>query len=199
MCLFTLLHYPNQVLKILSRVRRYILILFRGRTGKWKLVICISKGGIYDLICHRRINVGRLVFLHLAGVAVPREAGADHLGMEGADGQAHRAQAHAGSTALTRPAGVAGNAPPSPLVLPVLASAGPATAGSADAALDWTGTYAGLFTGSGRTDNRIVDAEGFANWGNPGWAVDYDDAGFIGGRAGRKEVRGRQRAAQDRA
>ncbi len=67
------------------------------------------------------------------------------------------------------------------LVLPVLASAGPANAGSVDAAFDWTGTYAGLFTGSGRADNRIVDAEGFANWGNPGWAVDYDDAGFIGG------------------
>ena len=31
------------------------------------------------------------------------------------------------------------------------------------------------------TDNRIVDVEGFANWGNPGWAVDYDDAGFVGG------------------
>ena len=39
----------------------------------------------------------------------------------------------------------------------------------------------GVFAGSGRADNRIVDAEGFANWGNPGWAVDYGDAGFIGG------------------
>ena len=67
------------------------------------------------------------------------------------------------------------------LVLPVLASAGPAKAGSADAAFDWTGTYAGVFAGSARADNRIVDAAGFANWGNPGWAVDYDDAGFIGG------------------
>ena len=67
------------------------------------------------------------------------------------------------------------------LVLPILASAGPANAGSSDAPFDWTGTYAGIFSGPGRPDNRIVDAEGFANWGNPGWAVDYDDARFIGG------------------
>ena len=67
------------------------------------------------------------------------------------------------------------------LILPVLASAGPANAGSGDAAFDWTGTYAGVFAGSGRADNRIVDTEGFANWGNPGWAVNYDDAGIIGG------------------
>ena len=67
------------------------------------------------------------------------------------------------------------------LILPVPASAGPATAGSADAAFDWAETYVGVFAGSGRADNRIVDTEGFANWGNPGWAVDYDDAGFIGG------------------
>ena len=67
------------------------------------------------------------------------------------------------------------------LISPVLASAGPANAGSADATFDWAETYAGVFAGSGRADNRIVDAEGFANWGNPGWAVDYGDAGFIGG------------------
>ena len=67
------------------------------------------------------------------------------------------------------------------LVLVILPSAGPANAGSGDAVFDWTGTYAGVFAGSGRTDNRIVDVEGFANWGNPGWAVDYDDAGFVGG------------------
>ena len=67
------------------------------------------------------------------------------------------------------------------LISPVLASAGPANAGSADAAFDWAETYAGVFAGSGRADNRIVDAEGFANWGNPGWVVDYGDAGFIGG------------------
>ena len=64
---------------------------------------------------------------------------------------------------------------------PVLTSAGPSKAGSADAAFDCTGTYAGVFAGSGRANNRIIDAEGFANWGNPGWAVDYGDAGFIGG------------------
>ena len=49
------------------------------------------------------------------------------------------------------------------LISPVLASAGPANAGSADAAFDWAETYAGVFAGSGRADNRIVDAEGFAN------------------------------------
>ena len=70
---------------------------------------------------------------------------------------------------LTRPA------------LLALANGGPANAGSEDAAFDWTGTYTGIFVGSGRTDNRIVDVEGFANWGNPGSTVDYDDVGFVGG------------------
>ena len=62
-----------------------------------------------------------------------------------------------------------------------MAGAAPANAGSGDGAFSWAETYAGIFAGSGRADNRIVDTEGFANWGNPGWAVDYDDAGFIGG------------------
>ena len=39
----------------------------------------------------------------------------------------------------------------------------------------------GLFAGFGKTDNRIVDVEGFANWGNPGYRVGYDDSGFVGG------------------
>ena len=78
------------------------------------------------------------------------------------------------------------------LVLPVLASAGPANAGSADAAFHWTETYAGVFAGSGRADNRIADVEGFANWGHPGWAVDYEDSGFVAGAlVGKKlEIRG---------
>ena len=63
----------------------------------------------------------------------------------------------------------------------LMAVAAPANAGSEDAAFDWTGTYAGIFAGSGRADNRIVDVEGFANWGNPGWTVDYDESEFVGG------------------
>ena len=70
------------------------------------------------------------------------------------------------------------------LALPVLlalANGGPANAESEGTAFDGTGTYAGIFVGAGLVDHRIVDVEGFANWGNPGWAVDYDDAGFVGG------------------
>ena len=67
------------------------------------------------------------------------------------------------------------------LTILLLANGGPASAGSAHAAFDWTGTYAGVFAGHGRTDNRIVDADGFANWGNPGSVVDYDGAGVLGG------------------
>ena len=48
-------------------------------------------------------------------------------------------------------------------------------------ALDRAGTYAGGFIGAGRTDNRIVDIEGFANWGNPGSVSEYDTAGLVGG------------------
>ena len=60
----------------------------------------------------------------------------------------------------------------------MLAGGGPA---NADTAFDRTGIYAGVFAGSGRTDGRIVDVDGFSNWGNPGWTVDYDDAGLVGG------------------
>ena len=60
----------------------------------------------------------------------------------------------------------------------MLAGGGPA---NADTAFDRTGTYAGVFAGSGRTDSRIVDVDGFSNWGNPGWTVDYDDTGLVGG------------------
>ena len=66
-------------------------------------------------------------------------------------------------------------------VLAMLASGGPANAAGDEAAFDRTGIYAGVFAGSARTDSRIVDVDGFSNWGNPGWAVDYDDAGFVGG------------------
>ena len=64
----------------------------------------------------------------------------------------------------------------------ILAGVGSVRAdGSDQAASGWAGTYAGLFAGFGKTDNRIVDVEGFANWGNPGYRVGYDDSGFVGG------------------
>ena len=69
------------------------------------------------------------------------------------------------------------------IVLPalaMLANGGPANAAN-DNGFDWTGTYAGVFAGSGRADGRIVDVDGFSYSGNPGWAVDYDDAGFAAG------------------
>ena len=68
------------------------------------------------------------------------------------------------------------------LIFPVMANINPVSAGESNqAASGWAGTYAGLFAGFGKTDNRIVDVEGFANWGNPGYRVDYDDSGFVGG------------------
>ena len=42
-------------------------------------------------------------------------------------------------------------------------------------------TYVGIFAGSALTDNRIIDVDGFANWGNPGWVSYYEDSGFISG------------------
>ena len=41
-------------------------------------------------------------------------------------------------------------------------------AGCKDAPCDQVGIYAGAFAGAGRTGNRIVDIDGFADWGNPG-------------------------------
>ena len=70
------------------------------------------------------------------------------------------------------------------VVLPallMLANGGTARAGSGDAALEWAEAYAGGFGGAGRMDNRIVDVDGFANWGHPGSVFDYDNAGFVGG------------------
>ena len=64
------------------------------------------------------------------------------------------------------------------LVLFMSTFAGPA---KADYTFEWAETYTGVFAGIGRTNNRIVDVDGFANWGNPGSAVDYDDSGFVGG------------------
>ena len=65
--------------------------------------------------------------------------------------------------------------------LAMFASAGPAGAEDGSIAFDGTGMYAGAFAGSGRSDNRLVDVDGFANWGNPGSETDYDHGGFAGG------------------
>ena len=45
----------------------------------------------------------------------------------------------------------------------------------------WTGTYAGVFIGSGQAENRVVDQEGFSDWGNPGATRNYDEDGLLGG------------------
>lgn len=64
------------------------------------------------------------------------------------------------------------------LALLALSISSPSQAGDG---FDWDGTYVGLFAGSGRLDNRFDDLKGFANWGNPGWIVDYDDSNTLGG------------------
>ncbi len=43
------------------------------------------------------------------------------------------------------------------------------------------GNYAGVFIGPGFMRNRIVDIDGFADWGNPGSVSNYDDTGLAGG------------------
>lgn len=63
----------------------------------------------------------------------------------------------------------------------ILAGVGPARAESGAVPFDWTELYAGGFAGVGLADNQIVDIDGFANWGRPGWSVDYDKTGGVGG------------------
>ena len=47
--------------------------------------------------------------------------------------------------------------------------------------------YIGVFYGSGQTNNKHTDLEGFANWGYPGSSVDYKEAAPIAGvLAGRR-------------
>ena len=62
-----------------------------------------------------------------------------------------------------------------------LLATGRADAGDVGGGFDWGRTYAGLFVGTGLTGNRILDVDGFANWGNPGSVTDYDDEDFVGG------------------
>ena len=65
--------------------------------------------------------------------------------------------------------------------LVTVAVVGPASADSGGGALAMTDVYAGVFAGSGRARNRLVDVDGFANWGNPGSMVDYGDNQLVGG------------------
>ena len=72
-------------------------------------------------------------------------------------------------------------------ILVLLAALESAHAGDSTVDSIWTETYGGLFIGSGLTQNRLVDVDGFANWGNPGWISEYDDQGFAwGALAGRR-------------
>ena len=65
--------------------------------------------------------------------------------------------------------------------LATLAIAHPVNADNGRFARGNTDTYAGVFAGSGRAGNRLVDVDGFANWGNPGSMVDYEERQFVGG------------------
>ena len=49
----------------------------------------------------------------------------------------------------------------------------PVSAG-ARADVSWGEAYGGVFVGAGRTENRVIDPQGFAHWGRHGWATDYD-------------------------
>ena len=65
--------------------------------------------------------------------------------------------------------------------LVTVAIVGPANADRGGGVLGATDAYAGVFVGSGRARNRLVDVDGFANRGNPGSMVDYGDNRFVGG------------------
>ena len=80
----------------------------------------------------------------------------------------------------------------------VCLSAALALANSTNAADAASGIYTGIFVGAAETRNRIVDVDGFSNWGNPGYIVDYDDSGFVWRRADREKVRGPARPDRSR-
>ena len=65
--------------------------------------------------------------------------------------------------------------------LPLFMNGGPARAEDDPATLGWSETYAGVFIGAGLTDNKLVDVDGFANWGDAGSVSDYHDSGLAGG------------------
>ena len=62
-----------------------------------------------------------------------------------------------------------------------LAVTGAAIADDGRSGVQWSGTYGGVFAGYGLAGNQVTDVDGFANWGNAGWSVDYDDTGTVGG------------------
>ncbi len=67
------------------------------------------------------------------------------------------------------------------LALLVLATGRAASAGGDGGSDDQPRGYAGALVGSGRMYTRIVDIDGFANWGQPGSGLDYDDVELVGG------------------
>ena len=68
------------------------------------------------------------------------------------------------------------------LLLLLACVAGTAAGAESDAMIpNAAETYAGVFAAAARPDNRIVDQDGFANWGNPGWSVAYGRRGFVAG------------------
>ena len=74
-----------------------------------------------------------------------------------------------------------GSNAPNGMALAVFALLMIAASGPAYAAENGSGVYAGVFVGSAQADNRLIDTDGFANWGNPGSVTRYKDSGFIGG------------------
>ena len=57
----------------------------------------------------------------------------------------------------------------------------PVNADNGDPASEETRIYAGIFLGSAVMANKIVDVEGFANWGQPGYTLGYGDNRLVGG------------------
>ena len=75
-------------------------------------------------------------------------------------------------------------------VLLLVCVAGTAAGAESDAMIpNAAETYAGGFAAAARPDNRIVDQDGFANWGNPGWSVDYGRRGFVAGALAGMKIR----------
>ena len=54
-------------------------------------------------------------------------------------------------------------------------------AANAAEAQQWGPGYFGIFAGAGSSANSLVDVEGYANSGNPGWVTEYDGSGSLGG------------------
>ena len=74
-----------------------------------------------------------------------------------------------------------------PWTLVLLGLVSLAGVGDGHAAAARAEAYTGVFVGAGRSENRVIDPEGFAHWGRRGWATDYDDGDLVGGLlAGRR-------------